>query len=306
MFNPPDTPYLAAMAQGVDPRWPKFSEVRPLSVDEYTIFKNNTRILLQMHRDLQVFLCVLMNYREYRSVLESYNQQCGTQNGKTPSLLGGETMMLNMNRLIMNMLASVRSFLDFTTINLDHRHGKESERYKTFKNETSALYDSIFAYRFLYRLRNFVQHCGMPVGKFDISIVYNSAEALQEDSRSMEFHFSRDSLLASNFDWGKVVRSELLRMPEAFPISPLISEMIAHVEKLQSSQIRAELPIVYDSFQWLEKLALEASGSGGMPCVCIKTPSNHPEEEWNINIQPFPLELMEQLRKSWHSVFGVS
>jgi hypothetical protein len=78
-------------------------------------------------------------------------------------------MILNLNRYIMNLLTAVRTFLDHTERNLTHRHGKDSEQFQAFKKATAEAYDSSFAYRFLYKLRNYVQHRGMPIGKMSIN-----------------------------------------------------------------------------------------------------------------------------------------
>ena len=75
------------------------------------------------------------------------------------------------------------------------------------------------------------------------------------------------------------------------------------VEKLQLSQILSRCPKLIVSFQHLNRLLLEASGQGGMPCICTRTPVSGEEEDFDVSMEHFPLELMEMLRKPFHSLF---
>jgi hypothetical protein len=68
----------------------------------------------------------------------------------------------NSHRLISEIFTNFRAFLDYWETNIKHDFGKDSMQIKAFKNATHLEYDNIFAYRFIYELRNYIQHCGMP------------------------------------------------------------------------------------------------------------------------------------------------
>ena len=303
VFEKLNTPYFACVKEGEDIQWPLFLTIRELSCDERASFRSHSATLIENYRDCQLFLAALMNYQAYIALADQYSDQCAENAGLAPSRIGGEFMILNLNRHIMNLLTAVRTFLDHTERNLTHRHGKDSQQFQAFKKATAEAYDSSFAYRFLYKLRNYVQHCGMPIGKISINTRLGE-ETPPSMSQSLEVAFSRDGLL-SNFDsWGTQIKSELASLPAYFPIRPYITEMMTQVEKLQLSQILARCPKLIESFQYLDRLLLEASGRGGMPCICIKTPVPDEEEDYNISMEHFPLELMEMLRKPFQSLFG--
>ncbi len=304
VFEKPFTPYLACVREGSHKQWPLWLVIRELSPGEHSVFRSHANRLVENYRDNQMYLCVLMNYREYIGESDTYKAQSADNADRAPSLLGGEVLMLNMNRLIMNILSAVRSFLDLTDRNLQHRFGTESERYKTFKAATKDAFDNSFAYRFLYKLRNYVQHCGMPVGKLSFSMRYED-DTGQHATQTVDFAFSRDGLLSNYDSWGNKVKPELESLPDYFPIQPLISEMMQCLDKLQLSQTAANAPALIESLGWLDRMLLEASWRGGMPCICIREPLSETEEDCNIQIDRFPLELMEMLRKPLHKVFGV-
>jgi hypothetical protein len=59
-----------------------------------------------------------------------------------------------------NWLLGFRAFLDHVQAHLSELFGKSSEEIHKFKEVTNRAFDSHFGYRFLYRLRNYTQHCG--------------------------------------------------------------------------------------------------------------------------------------------------
>src|SRR6476646_1442100 len=67
-----------------------------------------------------------------------------------------------------NWLSAMRMFLDHQETDLTRRFGKLSPEFVAFKTATSAAYDSEVGYRFAYQLRNYVQHCGLPLGHVDV------------------------------------------------------------------------------------------------------------------------------------------
>src|SRR5437868_2250365 len=139
IFEKPFTPYLTSVKEE-----PLFRIIRELPAAEHALFRSHSSKIVDNYRDTQLYLISLLNYREYVKLDDSYSLQCTENAGKTPSLMGGELMILNMTRLIMNVLTTVRSYLDLTERNILHRYGEQSERYHTFKKTTGEAYDSSF------------------------------------------------------------------------------------------------------------------------------------------------------------------
>jgi len=115
--------------------------------------------------DQQLYHFVRLNYDEYVGLLKRYLQEY-TQN---PRAVDMRVMYFNINRHIFNYLSSIRMFLDHNEYNLKKRYGSDSPRVKRFKKTCSQIYDNSFSYRFLYKLRNYVQHCGMPLGNLKLA-----------------------------------------------------------------------------------------------------------------------------------------
>jgi hypothetical protein len=72
---------------------------------------------------------------------------------------------LGLDRRLVNLLTSLRLYLDQTDYGLSRMFGNPSGELDAIKNFKSSLYDSHFGYRLLEALRNHVQHCSLPVSE---------------------------------------------------------------------------------------------------------------------------------------------
>src|SRR5205085_8692409 len=68
-----------------------------------------------------------------------------------------------VNRAIVNYLTSVRLYLDHVQTRVTRYYGPGSIMLTRWRSIASTVHDSSAAYRIIYNLRNYVQHCGMPI-----------------------------------------------------------------------------------------------------------------------------------------------
>lgn len=133
-----------------------------------------------------------------------------------------ELVFFNINRLFLNYLSSMRTFLDHSEAFLSRKFGKESSQFLEFKKLTSVFYDNSFAYRFFYKLRNYAQHIGLPLSRILFATEYNRKD--NQIKGSLNVLFDRDKLLLNYDGWG-VVKSDLETKEKEFDAIPLICEM---------------------------------------------------------------------------------
>lgn len=302
IFDKPMVYYLAAASPG-----PCILPIRELSSQEIAQFNSHRTAIIQQFNDYQTYFAVLLNYKSFNTAFDELSSQCATSAGTVPSMIGGVRIVLSINRHLLNLLSSLRTFLDHTETCLKRRHGPRSERVTAFKAVTSAAFDSSFSYRFLWQLRNYVQHCGMPVGKMSVHIDFDE-ESSQPLSQSLELLFSRDALLDNYNNWHRMVKSELEAMPEYFPIRPHVESVKGSLEEIQKALIVAELPSLLQSLLWLDRLMLEASWRGGTPTVAREKTADADSEMNEIEATDFPVEMMEMLRRPLlkHGGFGTA
>lgn len=119
---------------------------------------------------------------------------------------------------VINWLTAFRLFLDHEQTLLSRQFGHDSPELARFTTATSAAFDGHPGYRFVYKFRNYVQHCGLPLSKISVELVDIGSDAERPRAR---LELSRDDLLASYDEWGRHVRADLQAMPAHFDLLPL-------------------------------------------------------------------------------------
>ena len=230
-----------------------------------------------------LFRVVEFNYNELESKLNSYL----TKNYQL-NFYEFDFLFVDMNRLILNLLSSIRTYLDHTETRLKRDYGDSSEEYLLFKEETSKAYDNSFEYRFLYKLRNYSQHCGLPAGSAEITS-FQDENLIWRDK--MNVFFSRDKLISQYDGWGNLIKKDLLAMPENFDVLSLVDKMYDHLKSI-NEKIKKKIREHYkQDAQFLFSLLPKLSHLVGMPCL-IKMEET---DVTKITFKSFPFEHISQI-----------
>ena len=197
------------------------SGVRGVSPEVYGEYRSHRDVLASFSRDFELLKLVLDGHEDFRQGLIDAG-----------GLMAGEVNIINQNhlhmltfktsRLMLNLLGAVRTFLDHAQTSVSRRYGGASEQLAFFKSLTAFQFDNVFSYRFLYKLRNYTQHCGMPPVGYSVDIV-------PDDSLSMNLHFIRRCLLDEYKEWGSVVKKELESSEEPLSVLGLLNEHVNSV-----------------------------------------------------------------------------
>ena len=202
-------------------------------------------------------------------------------------------------------------FLDHTEYSLKGKYGKTSKEFVNFKNMCSQKYDTNFSYRFAYKLRNFAQHCGMPIGTIQIS----SSQHREEGSKSYEAEYSnlnllskhtlsiffdRNKLLESFDGWGKNIKQELERMDQHIEVTQHIRSFVSDLSEIHCSLVDRLVKKVKASSDYLFDLAKPVleKNERGKPAIAISPVRS--ERNWanqKISFRYFPIDIMRYIRE---------
>ena len=272
-------------------------EVRPLEDIEYQRYVIARTKLFEFAKKQEIFRLVDANYMEYKNVLNEYFKiHCENSNIVGDYLEG---MIFNINRLVLNFLFAVRTFLDHAETNLKRTYGEESENFKIFKKSCSSCFDTYFSYRFLSYFRNYSQHVGMPIHGLNTLSEMATPNPLEVDHR-LEIITLREELL--KFDGWRKIKDEIPHLPEEVDVDPYIDEMMYCIKKINATLYgKEEFLELLQHTAFLDKLVKEASIKDGIPCVFlqIENISNtcklrlHFSEMFRLTIDRFPLNAME-------------
>lgn len=240
---------------------PAFSLVRPLSPDEY----NRLSSALTMFRNIihrTVWGIQRTNYATFCEVERGIGD---TNSGLTVS---DEAVGVLVSASIANFLSSMRMLLDLSQAELK-RSDKETglRRFEPWNNACSAEYDDYFAYRFLYRFRNYVQHCGLPLNAWSVS---SSMKNIDELAAQVEagrppseitngtveltgriFLAQSPAFLVEAFDWGQPLTEELKSLTTEIDISDQIHvgmECLTRIDRAFMESFKPELAQSVEAF----------------------------------------------------------
>jgi len=264
---------------------PNITSIRNLSKDEFDEISQSIRELEKFSQESALYNIIELNFQDLEDKLELYLNQYGID-----SIIGFNqytSKFLDLNRIILNMLSSIRTYLDHTETRLKKRFGVESDEYEFFKKLTSECYDKYFSYRFLSKLRNYSQHCGLPAGNI----------SLKDDiyGRDIKISFNRDSLLSDYDSWGLIVKPELEAQNEEFDIIPLLNEKASLLKKINEKLNLKLIEKLNSTALNLLKLIDETQQRGkGIPCL-IKISGS--KDNPLMNIRWFPFDTISQVTK---------
>lgn len=141
----------------------------------------------------------------------------------------GEIIFLNMNRLFLNYLSSIRTFLDHSETYLKRKYGDNSNEIKKHKEIISCFFDKSFAYRFFYKLRNYSQHIDLPINSTSFNARYDREKNSITGKLTVGFNVIK--LLNSYNSWG-IVKKDLEKKDE-LELIPLLFEMTHNVSEIK-------------------------------------------------------------------------
>lgn len=280
-----------------------FVRVCELNDNNYLKFKEFSKRLIDYSRENHLVKMVYMNYKNYHGIVTDYFAK--KRKGENLDFDALEDIVLNINTCIMNFLSSFRTFLDHTETKFKRKYGEESIETVRFKKFISNIYDSDFSYRFIYKLRNYTQHCGMPIGDISSHSV-GINEDTKETKESLHILFNRDELLENYDGWGTFVREELKKQQPKFDINSHIDKAMKHVEEIKKEIILIELPYLLEDVKFLVTLLDKIKKNGDIKSLV--TPgvfefiengydviNGKKRKKLKINIDWFPLKVIRDL-----------
>ena len=230
-----------------------FSMPDALSIDQYQQATLAIKDVYSYNQSSKLLHLVTLNELELNMFLQSAFDDVINKSSKWNGLSENdiELIQLELNRRLLNYLSSVRTYLDHSETFLKRLFGKESEQVKLFKTICSGFYDTFFSYRFFYKLRNYAQHCGLPISNIRTSI--ESQPELDATKITMHLKFDKQKLL-DGFDWDQKTRNDLKQMGSEFDFMPLFIENAENIRTVATEKDKIVLSAVSNAAAYLRSL----------------------------------------------------
>ncbi len=178
--------------------------------------------------------CLNIDDTRIQIVKHSYNELMDA----VKRINDGDTMLATNDCLaskLTGFLSCTRKYLDNWETHLKSKYGKNSTEVELFSKETGNLYDNYPEYCFMYRLRNFDQHCEIVFSKF--------TEYIGDDGKAHRIILvNRERLLNSPFTgWKQIDKDFIKRKDEDFDILPIIQVYYNCLLELHSKLLHMHL-----------------------------------------------------------------
>jgi hypothetical protein len=179
-----------------------------------------------------------------------------------------KSLRTGANEAATEIPGSVMDWLGAMRTALAHweRRLRRAEDELPFLATCSHEYDTVFAYRFLYRLRNYAQHLALPV------------HTLSSSGHGWTLYLDRDALL-EQFDGWSTVRNELEAGPDQIELEPLIRTCMESLQRIAQVVARHDVGELGQTLMDLEEASMYFSdhyGDDSEPIICYVPDSEQP------------------------------
>ena len=256
-----------------------------LTSDEYTTLTEVLKPVLRLG-SRNMYTLVDRNYRQLDRLADFYVQLFGRVRRPARGIQPRDAANGVIEASI-NWLNATRLFLDHEQTWLTRRYGKESRELAVFKDAQAAAFDGSLAYRFLYVLRNYTTHCGLPLSQVSLQEP-SPDDTAQGLSQRIVFSLDRDDLL-SRFNWGKHVTPDLRALPVTFELLPLIHEAMPHFDAIMETIIRIDIHEAIAAVSAFAPYMERVAAFDDHPCLLRITPG------FNISPMPIPVDTLIKL-----------
>lgn len=191
--------------------------IKDIGQSEFIKFKSAMSVLKQFESDRRLLLICIRNLDEFVNFANNFYEQWREK--ELPGDFRLESIEVELNRLLLNLLSSIRTYLDHTGALLKHRFGVDSGELNEFNTVCSKHYDNCFEYRFMSALRNHSQHKEIPVQ--NVRLISKLDELSGVTIYDMRISFSRDTLLKDT-KIKQTLRNEIALLDEEIDLRPFI------------------------------------------------------------------------------------
>jgi hypothetical protein len=262
---------------------------RRISDEDYEAFRRALRVI-EEESEQEGMNLVLSRFKAYIEYCGSVTTQLDALSPNTLNPMS--RIQAELRSRLFDWLQSIRAYLDHTETRLKQRYGRESDHVARFKATCARAFDTHFAYRFLYKLRN-AQHTGFA----PITVTIRRAVIASGTGSWATLEFDRDELLHAYNDWG-VVETDLEQMPERFGIEEHMSQMMGCLEEIADEVAQIEEYFLRREMTVIDELLRLVPPGEGTPQV-VRLPEDSTQRPKTIQLQPIPEVQWEPKKWEW-------
>lgn len=225
-----------------------------ITKEEYDKFVTSNETLGRIVSNYDYYEMLMSNVDEVLSVIHAFE-------AKRDSFVYSneiEPYVRELNRTFINALGSFACYLNHYEYVLKTKYDDNSI-FDKFKKVCNTYFDSYFAYRFFYKLRNYVVHCNIPV-----TLLESTANCVEET-----FYIDVSELL-EEFDWGKIVKEDLEGLEADIGVKDFITAVRGMLMNLNKDILFLDEDRIKDAMEYLKSVLLvDENGEAHVPAIIM-------------------------------------
>ncbi|WP_439821951.1 hypothetical protein ACSPX5_14030 [Pseudomonas sp. HLG18] len=194
--------------------------VRDLGAEEYELYRRHSAIIRNFSKDHELLRLVVRAFEAFKKFMKN-----SVETIRSNAELNQEALVdysFEPGALLLEYLNTTRIFVDHFKAKIIRLYGQDSAEFSNYEKLLNLEFDECFSYRFLYKLRNYTTHCGLPLLNFKLS-------RMPGEHASLIITMKPKDLLVSYSGWGAIVGKDLESKEDDIYLWPLLSENVDSV-----------------------------------------------------------------------------
>ena len=202
---------------------------------------------------------------------------------------------LEINRRFLNYLSSIYAYFEHSEMFITQKYGRSSSLLQEFIKIKNDFKNESFDNRFLMELRNFSQHCGIPITLIAWFPIYENGNP-KSIAKRKSIGFERNQLLEKYKKWGTPLTSEIKGKNEYIEIWPIVNNSFLSLRKLYN-EITSKIAASYlPGVEFIDTLTASLDKSKNI--VIYNTVGADDPKVYEINIGYIPWHWINEIKKS--------
>jgi hypothetical protein len=269
-----------------------FRIIKHLTEEEFVNAKQSVKIISEYNQHFLIYIYFQLNLIEFDNLCKSLSNLPVVQ--VDIRYLQSKHLHINVNRIVFNLLSSFKFFLDGSESYVKRKFGNASSEAKQFTYTTNDVFDKSFAYRFLYKLRNYSQHLGFPIHLTPFQAVKNrnSPESMVGDVKMI---VDREKLIQEKDLLGRIVYNDLASLTDDIDVKPLIFELAKDVLAMEQLIFRLHSATLENSIAYIDSLAGGfKTGSNQLVIMCEM---EEDAEQYRLKYLNLPFDDISEIKR---------
>ncbi|WP_346829452.1 hypothetical protein ABDX87_20075 [Pseudomonas abietaniphila] len=214
---------------------------------QYKEYQEHRNVIRAFSNEFDLLRMVVESYDDFMSHLEKVAENLASAKEMLNQSVF-DPLAFTSGRLLLSYLAATRTFLDHTQTSLAREYGKKSDQLAYFKLLTAREHDERISYRLLYKLRNYVQHCGIPPVEF--AVQHEPGVGI-----NIDLTMSPGTLLSVYDEWGAFVKKDLQECEGPIYLVGIVDENLESLKRIYLSlYVSNKATVVRQSYSWVCQL----------------------------------------------------